>query len=426
MLMQWLKKKETFYIGMIIVSVVMANALIFAFTGLRPWQPNPYNSYTLQAISWLQGRLDLLENYSHLELAVYNGKVFVTFPPFPSVIMLPFALMFQENTPDHWINLCFGIGMAICAYKIAKLYIESDITAFFLSLFLCIGSNFLFLTVTGWVWFLAQVMGSFFTLLSFYFVLAKKNNRLYDGLSLLSLACALGCRPFQIIYLPIVLYLMYQPFMHVEQKRLWRFVRYLLIVSIPAILLGCFFMWLNWSRFGNVFEFGHNYLPEHLESEHGQLSTFYLPGNLRGLFALPSFDERGIVHFPQFNGAAFWLVSPIVVVYFFSLVVMSIKKYRVHDDTVSPNATLLFLPFALVVLHLILLCMHNVMGGWHFGHRYTLDALPGMFFGLVYILSFLLKKEGTQEKFIALCTPLFLLGLGLNLIGTIHIYLGIL
>ena len=47
----------------------------------------------LQAQSWLEGRLDLGKDYPYLELAVFGGKYYVSFPPFPSYIMFPFAAL---------------------------------------------------------------------------------------------------------------------------------------------------------------------------------------------------------------------------------------------------------------------------------------------------------------------------------------------
>lgn len=41
-----------------------------------------WDSYTLQALSWREGRADLGRNYSYLEIAEYQGKFYVSFPPF--------------------------------------------------------------------------------------------------------------------------------------------------------------------------------------------------------------------------------------------------------------------------------------------------------------------------------------------------------
>ena len=44
---------------------------------------SPYNSYTLQALAWREGRVSLGRDYPWLELAVYQGDYYVSFPPVP-------------------------------------------------------------------------------------------------------------------------------------------------------------------------------------------------------------------------------------------------------------------------------------------------------------------------------------------------------
>lgn len=80
----------------------------------------PYRSYTLQACAWLDGRLDLGTDYPWLELAIYEGKYYVSFPPFPSLVLLPFAAIFGTNTPDHWISLVFSLVGIIYALRLYR------------------------------------------------------------------------------------------------------------------------------------------------------------------------------------------------------------------------------------------------------------------------------------------------------------------
>ena len=75
---KWLEKVDWIYV---IVPLALLGTfwVIAAFAGQWPWQSNPYNSYALQTDSWLKGRLDLGQNYEWLELAIYQGKYFVSF-----------------------------------------------------------------------------------------------------------------------------------------------------------------------------------------------------------------------------------------------------------------------------------------------------------------------------------------------------------
>ena len=94
--------------------------LVHMFTGQWINTPNTYNSFALQAKSWLEGRLDLGENYSYLEIAEYNGKYFISFPPFVSYVLLPFAIIFGERTPDNLIAVICYLVAAVYAVKLFR------------------------------------------------------------------------------------------------------------------------------------------------------------------------------------------------------------------------------------------------------------------------------------------------------------------
>src|SRR5437868_6564966 len=55
----------------------------------------PFNHFALLADAWLHKRLDLggpPPDYTGFnDFAVYNGKYFVSFPPMPAVLLLPFV-----------------------------------------------------------------------------------------------------------------------------------------------------------------------------------------------------------------------------------------------------------------------------------------------------------------------------------------------
>ena len=102
---------------------------------------SPYNSYTKQCIAWLNGRLDLGQNYSWLELAIYNGKYYVSFPPFPSYVLLPFAYFLGENTPESLINLLVAlIGVAYSSLTVLE-YKWNEWYAVLLPIFLYVGGG---------------------------------------------------------------------------------------------------------------------------------------------------------------------------------------------------------------------------------------------------------------------------------------------
>ena len=133
-------KKEYKSIAMLCLTVFAVFFAIWTFTGKWFWIDEPYNSYILQAQSWKNGRLSLSENYSHLEIAEYCGKYYISFPPFPSYVMFPFVLLGFNNC-DGLIALVSALFGAVYAFKIFKHFCSDDRRAMVFSLLLTVGSN---------------------------------------------------------------------------------------------------------------------------------------------------------------------------------------------------------------------------------------------------------------------------------------------
>jgi Gpi18-like mannosyltransferase len=251
-------KNKNEYTDIIILCLCVTAVLFIAwiFTGQWPWEGQPYNSYILQAQSWLKGRLDLGQDYPYLELAIYNNKYFVSFPPFPSYVMLPFVAL-GWNTCDSMIAFVASLAGAVYAFKIMKHFNVENKKAIFFALFLTVGSNWLMTAQNAWVWFIAQNMAFTLSLMAIYYALKNK-----AGLSLAFWACAVGCRPFQALYIPVLLYLLYKA--HKEQNhddKLIDIIKKRWLALIPMAIIALSYMILNFARFGNITEFGHNYLP---------------------------------------------------------------------------------------------------------------------------------------------------------------------
>lgn len=448
---------------MVILCLLAGLLVFYSFTGFWPNKENPYNTFALQAESWLKGRLDLGQNYTSLELAIYNGKYYCSFPPFVSYVLLPFALIFGSKTPDHWLVLVSFLVAGVYCVKLYKLVRGNTNHALFFAVFLLLGCNTIYCSVNGWVWFIAQNFAFTLSLMAIYYALKGKL-----GFSLSFLACAFGCRPFQIVYVPLLLML----FISVWKKKIsindteGRKPLFLLFLKdnwkcciIPS-LIGISYMLLNYARFGNVFEFGHNYLPEFMESPNGQFSTSYILNNLKSLFRLPTASaDKGPLSFYLFDGMSIWLVSPIytsfLCYYIFSLL-KNLKKKKelpqsVEECTLNEESSLneesalnkesslndestldeesdlneeskiparnylnIVLPLTFII-HILLIVSHKTMGGWHFGNRYLNDLLPFVYCGvLVY-----LPEDDTNVKW---NYPLCILGMCLNFVGSIATY----
>ena len=373
-----------------------------SFTGMWLTDDNPYRSYTLQACSWLEGRLDLGQDYPWLELAIVDGKYYVSFPPFPSMVLLPFAAVFGVNTPDHWISLAFTLVGILYAIKLYRALTGNLNRAEEAVLFLFLGNGYLFISMQGWVWYLAQSMAFCLSLMALYCAVIGQG-----GWSLTYWACAVGCRPMVIVYFPFLCMLIVHRWKECQGKwsELWKKVYWLL----PALVIACVYMGLNQARFGSPFEFGHNYLPEFVRAEEGQFSLTYLEKNIGQMLRLPKTGgENGALVYDPYDCMAFWLIAPIWIEFFLAWIYGMCKKRT------EWKFELLALPFMLAA-HGLIICSHRTLGGFQFGNRYVVDMLPFVFCGM---LMFRPDKKtwAAGEKL------LFALGFSINLIGTVAAY----
>lgn len=400
-----LKTKNTDYINILVLCLCVTAVFFVAwtFTGQWPWKSQPYNSYILQAQSWLEGRLDLGRDYPYLELAIFNNKYYVSFPPFPSYVMLPFVLI-GWNSCDSMIAFAVSLLGAAYAFKILRHFNIDSKASIFFALFLTVGSNWLMTAQNAWVWFIAQNMAFTLSLMAIYYALKNK-----IGLSLAFWACAVGCRPFQILYLPALLYLIYNAHKAVNpEDKIIDIIKKRYLALVPMAVIALSYIILNFARFVNITEFGHNYLPEHTNSELGQFNLSYIKENIGSLFKLPSVNSSGIWEYPQFNGMCIFLVSPIFISYLV-YIARSIIKHEKFD------MKFMILVLAIAIIELLSITAHNTMGGAHFGNRYTNDVLPIIFTGTVMLL----PKDKDWESF---NYPLFFIGLAINLVGSIMFF----
>ena len=381
-------------------------AVLFAamsFTGGWPTKSNEYRTYALQACAWLEGRLDLGRDYPWLELAIYEGKYFVSFPPFPSVVLLPFCAIFGSATPDHLIALAVTVVGVVFALRLCRRVAPQSArgSAAFLTLFLYLSNGYMHIGLQGgWVWHLAQCMCFTLSLMALSFAAEGKGTP--------SLACwafAVGCRPMVAVYLPLLACLLYRA--HGKQLLQLARERWYWAVCPTVIALG--YMALNYARFGNILEFGRSYLPEFTRTQTGQFDFSYVLNNLQSLVRLPRpGGENGALRYYTFECQAFWLITPLIVVTFVAWLC------RLRRHTPGQRFTLITVPL-MALLHLIILLLHRTLGGWQFGNRYLLDMLP-------YLFCALLMWMPRSETFRLWCIPPALLGAAVNLIGTVATY----
>ena len=326
------------------------------------------DSYTEQALNWLQGRLWIAdgERYTWLELAIYDRKYWCSFPPVPALVILPLALIFGQATPNNLLVGIYGLVSAALAFKLMRRFGRSCPASAFWSVFLVWGSNMLWMTTYGGVWFQAQALCM---VLSLGGCLAAVSDK--KGLSLFLLALAVGCRPFTAVFLPV--FVLCFAWQERENGGLWRALLRQWRHCLGAVAVALALMGYNYARFGDPLQFGHDYLPEFTEAEHGQFTLCYLWPNLRRILFEPVRIRDGALSFPVFDGFMFYVANPLFLALFYEQIRALVTR---RTDFTGTALTLG------MVIELLLLCMHKTFGGWQFGCRYTCDLLP---FALLYI-----------------------------------------
>lgn len=352
-----------------------AAAMMYLFMasglGLNLFEHSAHDSYTLQAMRWRQGSIALDQNYEHLELAIYKGEYYVSFPPFPTVPMLLLTFLFGENTPSMLVNFLLFLGSTYFAFRIAHALGLRDEEAGFYSLFWTAGGNLLEISLYGGVWNLAQGMSFFLTMVCVYGLVQMDRDEKWRYIAPIALACAVGCRPFQAVYVPLVLHALFrtQEDKAGMGKRIRRCVSYIIVPGLIACAYGAY----NLVRFGNVFEFGHNYLPEFMQARYGQFSLHHVAKNWSNINRLPAFEENFRLVFPGGYGFAFYIANPLFLLAGMRLVEAIYQTIRGRKRALDATDGLLL---AGVAIHFFLLLLHRTFGGWQFGTRYLVDLLP--------------------------------------------------
>ncbi len=363
------KRRDLRALTCALAGALMIYLLLASGLNLDLWAHSSYDSYTLQALAWRQGKLALDEDYPWLELALYEDQVFVSFPPFPTVIMYVLTFFFGGNTPSMAVNLCLLLGSCAMAYCTARRFRTPPEPSAFVALFCVCGNNLLETSLYGGVWNVAQGCAFFLTSASLYAMLSPRaaHRRSAMVLGPLCIALAVGCRPFQAIYVPFVLYRLYLWCRRDGQKPIRALASMIPYVILPALVAVAYGVY-NYVRFDNIFEFGHNYLPEFSTQGGVQFSLAHWPGNLQNILRLPYFEENRLV-FPNFFGFAFYLCNPL-----FAMALLELAR-RVRRHRVDAGDVILLVS---ALIHFNLLLLHRTFGGWQFGTRYLIDLLPAL------------------------------------------------
>lgn len=247
--------KQADYTPLLLVwSCAVFYILLCSLLHINPTGTSGYSTYTLQALAWRNGKISLGMDYPWLELAVYQGDWYVSFPPVPSIPLFLLTFFFDDQTPDHLlVKLYVLAGCLGCYYMLRHAGYNKTASAGF-ALLLSFATCLLTLTTNGAVWYQAQTLAFALTACAAACVYCGHPT---TGLFLYALS--VGCRPFNALYGPL-LYLLYVV-QNYKTKSIHQIIRSLIPGTLLGLLVASGFGTYNYFRFGDIFEFGHNYLP---------------------------------------------------------------------------------------------------------------------------------------------------------------------
>jgi hypothetical protein len=350
----------------------------------------PDSHFVSLAQSFLQGQLAVVDNrpFGNNDWARYKGHWFVSFPPFPAVIIMPAVAVFGPKVWDRLFWAIFaGLGPALLYILLRYLResgrsnrnIRDDIALTFLFAF---GTVYYFTAVQGTTWYAAHVVCCALLPLYVFWSLGGRKPLLAGT------ALALCCMTRPNLALAALFFAVEalndstrqgtsQPppnesFVARALRRAshidWiRLLRRSVIFSLPILIAVAITFWMNNARFDNPFVFGHEYLEVKWRYRIDKWSLFnyhYLSRNLAIFLAsLPWLSSAPPFIKISQHGLAVWFTTP------FILFVLWPKRV---------TSTMVGLYLAVGFVALSDLCYQN--SGWiQFGYRFSLDYMALVF-----------------------------------------------
>jgi hypothetical protein len=347
----------------------------------------PYNHFVLLADAWLHGRLDLggppPAYTGNNDFAVFDGRYFVSFPPFPAVLLLPLVKLAgsPERVRDGQFFLWFaGIAPAVLFLAMEKLRRagrspRTEIQNAALAILFALGSVYWFSAVQGTVWFVAHVVGA---ALATVYIFASIDAR-HPVIAGIALGLGFATRTPLAFAFPLFVYEAFRVSRRVDPPPGAAFapriagadvrtfgVR-LVLFGVPAAAILAAILWHNAARFHDPFEFGHKLLDVAWRArmeKWGLFSYHYLGRNLAVvLTSLPFTSVPGTPFQINAHGVALWLTTP--------LYAWALWPRR-------PNA--LFAALAVTAAAVALPSLLYQNSGWiQFGYRFSNDFAPFLF-----------------------------------------------
>lgn len=362
-----------FLISIIIFTVVFIVYFVVGtnYTFKPKWALDYFNQI---AQSILQFRLDISNPGTAYDLSYYGGKWYGPWGIIPALILIPLQFIKGQFVPTFYLSIFFSslnvVLMYLLLLRIKEEFLEK-LSAF--GMYICLilfafGTTQFYVGTLGSVWHVDQITTSFLGTLGIFIIFRKKRKFIHYLGSIMCFSLALLGRPTLVLLtvLPIMLYI----FDFKRKKTL----KEVFLLSTPLLFFSIVFLFYNYVRFNNVFEYGFNYIHEspylqQIRERNGAFSVKNIPQNLwYMLFEIPriSFSNKNFFNF-NLNGNSLFFLTPPLIAAFLAPPIKRKRKKFIFDSYIAPL-------WITTLITLIPSWMHYGSGWIQFGYRFALDA----------------------------------------------------
>lgn len=288
---------------------------------------------------------------------------YMSFPPFPAVIMLPVAVISGRDGNDTIPTLLLAALVLPLTLLVLRRLVDAGLSKrsvgedLWLVATLAFGSVLFFASVQGKVWFTAHVIGVVLALVYAWASIEAK----HPVLAGLALGAAALTRTPMAFMLPLFLLEAWR--MAPPDDRRKALVRPLVRFALPVACFAIAGMIYNYARFGSPTEFGHTYLDVRQQAQieqYGLFSYKYLSRNLAVAFTLlPELLPKSPHLQVGGHGLAMWFTTPLLL-------------YVLWPREKPPIHRALWLTVAAVAVPTL---FYQNSGWFQFGYRFSLDYM---------------------------------------------------
>jgi hypothetical protein len=327
--------------------------------------------FVYQADAFLHGQLSLtVARPPNLnDWVLWQGRWYVSFPPFPALLMAPFVAVWGLSFNDVAFTLFFSAANVALLHRLLRRIqperAESQHVVF--ALLYGFGTLAWSCGIRGEVWFTAETIGVTLTLLYLHASLGAR----HPVLAGLAVACAAITRTPLAFSAVFFVFEALSPDGPVQWSKLrdgarWRaalpkLVPYAVAIVAVALLMA----YINYARFGSFSEFGHSHLYANRVNEqirrYGLFHYAFLERNLHAAFTrLPEIQFRPFRIGFNGEGMSLFVTTPL-----FLYLLWPKEKPRLHRT--------LWLTVALIAVPGF---FYQNSGYYQFGFRFSLDYTP--------------------------------------------------